>query len=84
MALLAKITEEMKVANVSLRDAVPCGVVQEAIIYQGCESVLMPHAFRQVIAPAISIQAGQAPAGSALNFSMFISEGVGIIFTSER
>ena len=72
MVLLMEITEEMEVASVFLRDAVPCGVVREAIIYQECKSESTAHAFLRVCAPEISIQDGRVHADSVLNFTLLI------------
>ncbi len=70
MVLLA--TEGTRTTSVFLQDVVPCGAVREAIIYQGCKSGSVVHAFLQVCAPAISIQDGRVPADSALNFILLI------------
>ena len=69
MVLLAEIMEEMEVVSVFLQDAVPCGAVREAIIYQGCKLGSMAHAFLRVCALGIFIQDGRVPADSVLNFT---------------
>jgi len=65
-------TMEIKLTNVSPRDAVLCGTVREVIIYQACKSKSPADALFQVCAPAKSIQAGQVPADSVLNFLLLI------------